>query len=244
MKPPKHKTKQDFGNFKSEAEAARAVDAVFHHYGRPDLLNFPDTSLQFLSTRPTAPPGLDEKAKVKFVKEEAKLLLAAIADASAPHSTHTNSLQILEPSASPRRCPSSQFRSFSEISWPLSCIGPDEVDDAVSHPQPRVRLDSICNVSTTAVQTNLEILNSVQNAEQGWGWPEDSSTLAAPPHVANPSAYESQIQSMWLDSLIQSPPAPTYSRSPSPSRFQEEIAYASQHDDVDKGKGPNYQQHF
>jgi len=164
MKPPKHKTKQDFRNFKSETEAARAVDAAFHHYGRPDLLHFPDTSLQFLSTRPTVAPRLDEKAKVKFVKQEAKLLLAAIAASSPLHSTHTrtNSLQVLElSSATPRRCPPDQLCSFSEISSPFSCSWRcNEVDGVVSQP---MLLDSISDISTTGVMTNLETLNSVQH---------------------------------------------------------------------------------
>jgi len=86
-------------------------------------------------------------------------------------------------------------------------------------------LNSGCDISTTGALTDLETLNSVQHAEQGWDWAADSSTLAAPPNVVNPSASESQAY-MWLDSIICLSPAPTYPRSPSPSPFQDEIAYA------------------
>lgn len=213
MKPPKHRNKQDFGNFSSEAQAARAVDAAFHHYGRAHLLNFPRTSLQFLSSRSAPAAGLDEKAKVKFVKEEAKWL-ASIAATTSPSSSEFHIPEM-------RRSPSGRYRSLPEISLPLNVSGEDVVVDTVSQ---RMEFRSFGECSTaTAVQQSLGSGSSVQITEQGCDSPETSAPTVSL-NLVNPEACE--VQSKWLDSFIRSPPAPVFSTPPSPSHFQDEIAYA------------------
>ena len=77
MRPPGSQ-KISFGDFNSPIKAARAVDAAFHHYGKPDLINFADTS-RILSEQPKS-AGLDWKEKLKLVKKQANLL-ASIAGA-------------------------------------------------------------------------------------------------------------------------------------------------------------------
>lgn len=70
MKPFKYKNKVSFGDFKSAMEAARAVDAAFYYYDKNKWRNFRD-SPEFL---PPLPGALDEEGKLKFVKEQARLL--------------------------------------------------------------------------------------------------------------------------------------------------------------------------
>lgn len=83
MKPPGSRNKVSFGDFKTAAQAARVVDAAFHHYDKPALLNFPDYSPRILSTRAAPRIPLNEEDKLRFVKEEAKWL-ASIANSTLP----------------------------------------------------------------------------------------------------------------------------------------------------------------
>jgi hypothetical protein len=143
MKPPKiSKNKVSFGDFQSQADAARVVDVAFHYYGLP--LNFADTP-QILSKRPPL-PELGPEDKFNFVREQAKWL-ASIASTlpsspSSPFARGTSGIRSPVPSLdipeSPREAIGAPlgFRSFSEISSSLGCGGADEADDGVSQPPP------------------------------------------------------------------------------------------------------------
>lgn len=99
MKPPKHGNKVSFGEFKSQEQAARVVDAAFYYYQKPHFLNFPESTSEVLASKPM-PAGVDEKEKLVFVKEQAKWL------ASMDHSS-TLSAAPMPPSS--RSC--SEFSS-------------------------------------------------------------------------------------------------------------------------------------
>jgi Tfp pilus assembly protein PilE len=96
MKPPKHGNKVSFGEFKSQEQAARVVDAAFYYYQKPHFLNFPESTSEVLASKPM-PAGFDEKEKLVFVKEQAKWL------ASMDHSS-TLSAAPVPPSSSSRSC--------------------------------------------------------------------------------------------------------------------------------------------
>lgn len=121
MRPYKGKGKVQFGEFKSQEHAAAAVDAAFHHYGKPQLLNFPDRTPHTLSARrPRSPASLNDK--LRFVKAEAKWLGSVTSTLpSAPASLESRSR-----GCSPGNCSAidvGDLRSFSEISSPISCGG-------------------------------------------------------------------------------------------------------------------------
>lgn len=135
MKPPKNKNKVSFGDFYSQTEAARAVDAAFHHFGKP--LNFVDTP-QLLSMLPPS-TALNEVAKLKFVKEQAKWL-ASIAS-TLPSLSRAAPRLASEPFETSEystifTAVTSGFRSFSEITSSFSVGDTDEADDGVSQPDP------------------------------------------------------------------------------------------------------------
>jgi hypothetical protein len=116
MRPYKGKGKVQFGEFKSQEHAAAAVDAAFHHYSKPQLLNFPDRTPHTLSSRRPR-SSLNEDDKLRFVKAEAKWLGSVTSTLpSAPASLESRS----------RGCSAidvGDLRSFSEISSPISCGG-------------------------------------------------------------------------------------------------------------------------
>ena len=141
MKPPKSRNKVSLGDFRSQIEAARVVDVAFYHFGKP--LNFVDTP-QILSTLPTS-VGLDEEDKLKLVKEQAKWLASRASTLrSTPTSPFTEATSgatssvPFEVSESSTICTAvtSGFRSFSEITSPISCGGTDEADDGIFQPDP------------------------------------------------------------------------------------------------------------
>jgi hypothetical protein len=143
MKPPGSRNKVSFGDFRSDTEAARAVDAAFHYYGKTeDVLNFAD-SAHILATR-AAPGALDEEEKLRFVKEQAKWL-AAMASTLPPSRTSafaaaraTSGIVSISVPESSGGCTGDAlgFRSFSEIASSLSCGG---CGDGGFQPQPWVQ---------------------------------------------------------------------------------------------------------
>lgn len=137
MKPPGSRNKASFGDFRSDTEAARAVDAAFHYYGKAeDVLNFADTP-HILATR-AAPAALDEEEKLRFVKEQAKWL-AAMASTLPPSAfaaaRATSSVVSMSAPESSRGCTSDSlgFRSLPEVASSLSC------GDGAFQPQPWVQ---------------------------------------------------------------------------------------------------------
>lgn len=147
MKPPKYKDKVSFGEFKSQAQAARAIDAAYHYYGKPHLLNFPDTP-GILSTRPSPAGVLNEKDQLRFVKEQVKWL-ASMAS-TLPSSPPSVLPEILESSS--RGCIGDTlgFRTFSEIASLLSCGVADESDDGTSQPLPSLPPDALAELAGSA----------------------------------------------------------------------------------------------
>lgn len=133
-KPPSSRNKVAFCAFKTHLEAALGADAVFHYYGRPNLLNFPEMTPQILSGF-HLPPGLNEKDMIKFVQEKVKWLAS-----KAPE---------LRPSTTAQwssRAPS----GFPTISEPLS-IPSSESDDGRSQPQAWLQ-EAITSAAINTVQ--------------------------------------------------------------------------------------------
>ncbi|KAG0606062.1 hypothetical protein M758_9G110300 [Ceratodon purpureus] len=227
MKPPKSRNKFSFGDFKTQTEAARAVDAAFHYFGKP--LNFADTP-QILSTLPTA-TGLNEEAKLKHVKQQAKWLASIVSTlpsspilpvTSAGASAESEPFEISESSTI---C-TSGFRSFSEITSALNCGGTDEADDGVSQPDPMASFvvnevedmepnftatDHGCVVNEFEGSQSMVIIDPCDTAIG----PEYSTGTRS--NFLSSSGVEQpyKIQRMCMDFLILSPPAPTLQmRSP------------------------------
>lgn len=119
MRPSKAKNKVDFGDFKYQVEAAHAVDAAFYFYGRPELLNFPETTLQILSTIPP-PAGLDEKDMKRFVKDKAKVLALMAFEFPSVEIPESSSRGWAEDTYTLGFGPDSEIASF------LSCGGGDD----------------------------------------------------------------------------------------------------------------------
>ncbi|KAG0606044.1 hypothetical protein M758_9G108900 [Ceratodon purpureus] len=192
MKPPGSRNKASFGDFKSETEAARAVDAAFYYYGKLDKLNFANT-LQILATKP-APPALDKKDKLRFVKQQAKWLSSlafnlpssptSCSSSARPGTSSAISSLPLETPESSRGSTAEVFRNYpslSDIASLLSCGGCDLIDDGVSqprlswtHPDPlgssvASEVQTTASDFTASDQTN--IMNEFQEGHKSiFGW--------------------------------------------------------------------------
>lgn len=195
MKPYKGKSKVQFGEFKSQTQAARAVDAAFHHYGKPHLLNFPDSSPQILSARPGIVAGIDEEEKLRSVKEQAKWLASIASTSTLPSMTNPRpSVPSNESLQWSRVCSAvpSEFRSFSEITSSFSSGGADDADDGISQRQHPVPMFP-CSPCSTSAQSSLQITD-------GWDAPEFSSGIFK--NFVNPCSQS------CMEFLVLSPPAP------------------------------------
>lgn len=115
-RPYKGANKTQFGEFKSQTEAALAIDAAYYYYGKRHSLNFSETTPMLLSSRSPSKATVlqDEKAKLRFVKGEAKWL-ASVSAIATPTQLETAEYSW-----------SGGFRSYSEISSFLSFEGGDE----------------------------------------------------------------------------------------------------------------------
>jgi hypothetical protein len=252
MKPPRSKNKVSFGDFPSQADAARVVDVAFHYYGKP--LNFADTP-QILSARPPL-PELGPEDKFNFVREQAKWL-ASIAStfpssSSSPFARGTSgirspvpSLDIPESSRGACSAPLG-FRSFSEISSSLGCGGEDEADDGVSQPPPSWvhpnPMASIFEIELETMEADFTAADHTADFGEGQSTLQGSAenTTANPcdiaisadfatgifPDLVNfPGMEESiDIPSMLMELLLNAPPASAYQAS-SPSDFQCDVAH-------------------
>jgi hypothetical protein len=239
MKPPTSKNKISFGDFPSQADAARVVDVAFHYYGK--LLNFADTP-QILSTRPPL-PELDLEDKLNFVREQAKWL-ASIASTlpSSPTSPFAKGTSGLDIPESPRGAIGAPlgFRSFSEISSSLGCGGADAADDGVSQPRPswvhpnRSIPDWVetlePDLADAAVTTDLNG-EEQESAENATAHPCDLETSAdfatgtSPDLVISLGMEESSdIPSMLMELLFNSPPVSAF-QAHSPNDFRGDVAH-------------------
>ena len=153
MKPPRSKNKVSFGDFKSQTEAARAVDAAFFYYGKTEQqLNFADTP-QILSMRP-APAGVSEKEKLKFVKEQAKWLASMV---SALPSTPTSPSDS-EASANPSDITRESSRDHT---WKIfSPLGFPEADNGVSRSSVHIMSDEKNRPSESSPGAVTNLANS------------------------------------------------------------------------------------
>jgi hypothetical protein len=197
MKPPRSKNKVSFGDFKSQTEAARAVDAAFFYYGKTEQhLNFADTP-QILSMRP-APAGLSEKEKLKFVKEQAKWVASM---ASALPSTPTSPSDS-EASANPSDIIREPSRDLSGAAHTWKIFSPlrfPEADNGVS-------------------RSSVHIMSDERNRPE--------SSPGAVTNLVNSSRVElpCELQEMGLEFLVLSPPVPVF-QTASPRDLQGDIAY-------------------
>lgn len=70
MKSPIRKNKVSLGDFKSQVQAARAVDVAFHYYKKTDLLNLEGT----VALLPPEPGIVDDVEMLEMVEKEVKRL--------------------------------------------------------------------------------------------------------------------------------------------------------------------------
>jgi hypothetical protein len=220
MKPPRSKNKVCFGAFQSPTDAARVVDVAFHYYGKP--LNFADTP-QILATRPPL-PELGPEDKFNFVREQVKWL-ASIASTLPPSSsspfargTSGNRSPVPTPESS-RGAIDAQlgFRSFSEISSPVSCGGADEADDGASQSRPwlyealQPDLAAVDHAAVT-VEGQSTLQGSAGNATADPCGPAISADFAS-------GTFPHWVPSMLMDLLR---PTPAF-QAPSPSDFRDDV---------------------
>jgi hypothetical protein len=220
MKPPRCKNKVCFGAFQSPTDAARMVDVAFHYYGKP--LNFADTP-QILATRPPL-PELGPEDKFNFVREQVKWL-ASIASTLPPSSsspfargTSGNRSPVPTPESS-RGAIDAQlgFRSFSEISSPVSCGGADEADDGASQSRPwlyealQPDLAAVDHAAVT-VEGQSTLQGSAGNATADPCGPAISADFAS-------GTFPHWVPSMLMDLLR---PTPAF-QAPSPSDFRDDV---------------------
>ena len=69
-KPLRRKNKVSLGDFKSQVQAARAVDVAFHYYKKTDLLNLEGT----VALLPPEPGIVDDVEMLEMVEKEVKRL--------------------------------------------------------------------------------------------------------------------------------------------------------------------------
>ena len=196
MKPPKNKNKVAFGEFRSQTQAARAVDAAFYYYGKTHLLNFKDTP-RILSSRP-APAGLNEEDEVKFVKGQAKWL-ASMAS-TLPSSTPSPSSTAPDAAPSPNRFEISELPRGFRIPTPtiLSSLRVEGADDGV------------CSGSNDSEPSPMASPMAVTNVVNYPGEEQPCDSF--------------QEMCSGMNFLVMSPPAISMWQVPSPSDFQGDVA--------------------
>ncbi|KAG0561082.1 hypothetical protein KC19_9G035300 [Ceratodon purpureus] len=155
MKPPKHKNKVSFGDFKSQTEAARAVDAAFYYYGKTKQLNFADTP-RILSTKPLS-LGLSEVEKLSLVKERARWM-ASIASTipSSPTSPPSSARNVADDvAASVNQDSSKDLPAIHAQTISSSTLIFEEADDDASSSSVHITGGRSRPESSTGAQTNF-----------------------------------------------------------------------------------------
>lgn len=203
-KPSSSRNKVDFCAFKSKFEAALGADAVFHYYGRHDLLNFPKTTPQILSKFPLPWTGLDEKGMIKFVQEKVKWLASQAPELRSSTTAESSS-----------RAPS----GFPTTSEPLS-IPSSESDDGRSQSQDWFQ-EAITSAAIDTVQEPgqvpfqgshdgplLCVAGNSMHISDEWDPGSKRPTFSALSNMVSTPPSEIESLSSLEDLLIMSPPAP------------------------------------